>query len=102
MALLLLLLLGFSPLRRREGQVMALFMICYAIHRFLNEILRNDTEIFADGMTLSQNLSVVIFGAGLVLFVWMWRQPGCPQVEAKPENQPDAASQPVGATVATP
>jgi phosphatidylglycerol:prolipoprotein diacylglycerol transferase len=87
MGLLLLLLLAFAPLRRREGQVMALFMICYAVHRFLNEILRNDTELFADGLTLSQNLSVLILGAGVVIFVWLWRQPGRSHGEASPEEK---------------
>src|SRR5262249_52833055 len=38
MALLTLLLLAFSPLSRHDGLVMALLMVCYAAHRYLNEL----------------------------------------------------------------
>ena len=40
---------------------MTLFIACYAVHRFLNETLRNDTDIVAFGMTLSQNISILMF-----------------------------------------
>jgi phosphatidylglycerol---prolipoprotein diacylglyceryl transferase len=72
MALLFLLLLAFFPFRRRPGEVMVLFMLCYAVHRFLNEILRNDTDPVAFGMTLSQNISIVVFVGGLLLWAWIW------------------------------
>ena len=54
-----------------DGQVFTLFIVCYAIHRFLNETLRNDTDIVgipALNMTLSQNISVLMF-----LFASAWR-----------------------------
>jgi phosphatidylglycerol:prolipoprotein diacylglycerol transferase len=76
MALLLMLLLAYLPFRRHEGEAIALFMICYAVHRFLNEILRDDTDLFADGMTLSQNISLLIFAAGVVIWLWLWLGPG--------------------------
>jgi prolipoprotein diacylglyceryltransferase len=50
-------------------------MIGYAVHRFLNEMLRNDTDPLADGMTLSQNGSILFAVAGLILAWWLWRQP---------------------------
>ena len=40
MFLLFLLLTAYYPFRRHDGQVMALLMICYALHRYLNEMLR--------------------------------------------------------------
>jgi phosphatidylglycerol:prolipoprotein diacylglycerol transferase len=75
MLLLFFLLTAYYPFRRHYGEVMALWMICYPIHRFFNEILRNDTDAVAFGMTLSQNLSIVCVVAGVVLFVWLRRQP---------------------------
>jgi len=60
MLLLMLFLLAFYPFRRYDGQVFTLFVFCYAIHRFVNEQLRNDTETVAFGMTLSQNVSVLM------------------------------------------
>ena len=61
MLLLVVLLLSFYPFRRYDGQVMTLFIACYAVHRFLNETLRNDTDVVAFGMTLSQNISILMF-----------------------------------------
>src|SRR5206468_10375239 len=40
MALLFALLMAYYPFRRHDGEVMVLFMIGYAVHRFLDEILR--------------------------------------------------------------
>jgi prolipoprotein diacylglyceryltransferase len=60
MLLLMVLLLSFYPFRAYDGQVMTLFIACYAVHRFLNETLRNDTDIVAFGMTLSQNISILM------------------------------------------
>jgi phosphatidylglycerol:prolipoprotein diacylglycerol transferase len=75
MLLLLLLLFAYLPFRRHAGELMVLFMLGYAVHRFVNEILRNDTDPVAFGMTLSQNGSVLVFVAGLVLGWWLWRKP---------------------------
>ena len=41
MGLLLLVLLAYYPLKRHDGTVFILFMAAYAVHRFLNEMLRN-------------------------------------------------------------
>jgi prolipoprotein diacylglyceryltransferase len=75
MALLFFLLTAYYPFRRHDGEVMVLFMLGYAVHRFLNEMLRNDTDPVAFGMTLSQNVSILIFVAGLLLFWYLRRQP---------------------------
>jgi phosphatidylglycerol:prolipoprotein diacylglycerol transferase len=70
MLLFTVFLISFHPFRRYDGQVFTLFIVGYAIHRFLNETLRNDTEIVgipALNMTLSQNISILmlLFALGL-------------------------------------
>ncbi len=76
MALLYLLLIAFEPFRRRDGMVMVVFILGYAVHRFLNEMLRSDTASILDtGMTLSQNASILFFVTGLCLMAWLCRQP---------------------------
>lgn len=75
MALVLWLLLSYFPYRRKDGEVMVLFMFCYGLHRFFNEVLRIDTEPVAFNMTLSQNISIVVLAAGAVLALVLWRRP---------------------------
>jgi phosphatidylglycerol:prolipoprotein diacylglycerol transferase len=75
MILLFLLLTAYFPFRRRDGEVLLLFLTLYPIHRFLNETLRNDTDPVALGMTLSENGSLLILAAALVLWVWVLRKP---------------------------
>ena len=74
MILVFLLLSAFYPFRRHPGQVMVLFLICYSLHRFLNEILRNDTDPLGDGLTLSQNGSIILVAAAILLELWLWRR----------------------------
>ena len=75
MVLLLFVLLAFEPFRRHDGELMALLMILYPIHRFLDEMLRNDTDPVAFHMTLSQNISILVIVAGIAWFCWLRRQP---------------------------
>jgi prolipoprotein diacylglyceryltransferase len=83
MLFLFLLLTAYYPFRRHDGEVMVLFMLCYSAHRFINEMLRNDTSpVLNTGMTLSQNGSIFFFLAALVLAIWLWRKP----VQYKPES----------------
>ena len=74
MGLLLLVLLAYYPLKRHDGTVFILFMAAYAVHRFLNEMLRTDTDPVAFGMTLSQNGSILMLvAAGFLLpFILRW------------------------------
>jgi prolipoprotein diacylglyceryltransferase len=73
--LLFLLLLAYEPFRRRKGELMIILMLGYAVHRFVNESLRNDTAKVAFDMTLSQNGSIVLFLGGVVLLVLLLRKP---------------------------
>jgi phosphatidylglycerol:prolipoprotein diacylglycerol transferase len=75
MVLLFLLLTAYYPFRRHDGEVFLLFLTLYPVHRFLNEMLRNDTEPVALGMTLSQNGSLLILAVALVLWVRVLRRP---------------------------
>lgn len=72
---LMVLLLAYFPLRRRDGEVMALLMIAYPITRFLIEYLRNDEAAFFAGLTISQNISVLILLSGLAYWYRLSRWP---------------------------
>lgn len=69
--LLFLLLTAFYPYHRHDGQVMALFLICYPINRFLMEGLRLDNPPTWFGLTMSQNISILTFIAGVGLMAWL-------------------------------
>ena len=69
------LLSAYYPLRRRDGEVIGLLMLAYPITRFLVELLRNDEGAFFGGLTISQNISVALFVAGLAYWAWLFRQP---------------------------
>ena len=73
--LLCLLLTAYYPLRKRDGEVMALLMVTYPVTRFLIEWLRNDEGSFFAGLTISQNISLGIFALGLINWAWLRRRP---------------------------
>ncbi len=77
MFLLLLLLLAYEPFRRRDGQIMALLMVGYGIHRFLNEMLRDDPR--PEGF--ESYTSVVLVAAGLALWLWLQLKPAAKEME---------------------
>jgi phosphatidylglycerol---prolipoprotein diacylglyceryl transferase len=92
MILLVLVLLAYYGLRRRPGEVAIIFILGYAVHRFLNEALRNDTDPVAFGLTLSQNGSILFFLLGLVLawYLWIARKPVSDSTEGS--NRPGPAN----------
>lgn len=67
MALVFLLLMAYYPFRRRPGELMALLMVCYGLHRALNERLRADFR--PEGF--EEYTSWVLVGAGVVLWLWL-------------------------------
>ena len=71
--ILVLLLSAYYPLRKRDGTVMALLMVTYPITRFLIEYLRNDEGVFFAGLTVSQNISIMLLGAGLLFWFGLRR-----------------------------
>jgi phosphatidylglycerol:prolipoprotein diacylglycerol transferase len=66
MALLFLLLTAYFPFRRHYGEVMALCLLCYGVHRFFNEMLRSDRR----PTDFESYVSVLLIVVGLGLFVW--------------------------------
>jgi phosphatidylglycerol:prolipoprotein diacylglycerol transferase len=64
--ILTLLLLAYFPIRRRDGEIMALLMVTYPLSRILIEYLRNDEAAFFAGMTISQNISLALLAFGLL------------------------------------
>ena len=70
LALLLFLLLSFEPFQTRVGQLTAILMMCYAMHRFLNELLRSDPR----PVSLESNVSLFLFLAGALLLAYLqWK-----------------------------
>jgi phosphatidylglycerol:prolipoprotein diacylglycerol transferase len=72
---LFILLSAYYPLRRRDGEVLGLLMITYPITRSLIEWLRNDEGVFFAGLTISQNISIVLFVCGCAYWFWLSRFP---------------------------
>jgi phosphatidylglycerol:prolipoprotein diacylglycerol transferase len=95
MCLLLFFLLSYYPYRQWDGELMVLLMFGYAIHRFLNEMLRTDTDPVAFGLTLSQNISILIFATGVVMAFLVYRRP-------RRGEEPPPAPVPEGTIQATP
>ncbi len=74
--LLCLLLLAYTPFRRRDGEVFALLISVYPITRFLIESLRCDeAAVFGTGMSIAQNVSIVLLIAAAALWFYILRQP---------------------------
>lgn len=74
--LLAWLLWSYYPFRRREGEVTALMLTIYPIARFLLEVIRIDeSAVFGTGLSISQNISLVIFVFAVGLWTWLLRQP---------------------------
>ncbi len=88
MALLCFLLLAFYPYRRHYGQVFVVLMVGYAVHRFFNETLRNDTDPVLWKLTLSQvvSIAVVLAAVGLELYLRRYSAKVAPpeQVQSSP------------------
>ncbi len=74
--LICLLLLAYDPFHRRDGELIALMLTLYAIGRFLLEIIRTDeTGFLGTGLTISQNISLVVLVAAIALWFTILRQP---------------------------
>ena len=70
------LLWSFYPARRRDGEVFALMLTLYPIARFLLEMIRIDeTSFMGTGLSISQNVSLVLLLAAGALWWYLSRQP---------------------------
>ena len=88
---ILMLLWTFYPLRRRDGEVMGLLMVTYPITRFLIEYLRNDEGVFFAGLTISQNISLVLLLGGFAYWFWLSRLPESRHADLTDERNSAAA-----------
>jgi prolipoprotein diacylglyceryltransferase len=78
--------------RRRHGVVIAWTMLLYPVSRFIQEMLRGDNPHDVAGLTISQFLSLVLFGLGLVYMFVVIRllpeqSPRATQASAQPAEQ---------------
>ena len=66
----------YYPKRRRDGEVTALLLSIYPVVRFLIEIIRIDEpSVSGTGMSISQNISLLMLVAVLGLWIYVLRQP---------------------------
>ena len=89
---LLGLLSAYFPLRRRDGEVMALLMLTYPITRFLIEYLRNDEGAVLAGLTISQTISVLLFLGAVAFWSYLSRLPATRYAEGHQGVMPQAAA----------
>ncbi len=61
-------LLWLYPRRRRDGQVMALYLMLYPVTRFLLELTRGDPRQHLGALTVAQGVSIALFVAGVALW----------------------------------
>jgi phosphatidylglycerol:prolipoprotein diacylglycerol transferase len=90
--ILCLLLSAYFPIRRRDGEVMALLMLTYPITRFLIEWLRNDEAAFLSGLTISQAISVIVLLGGVAFWMALARRPAARYADEA--DEPAAAAVP--------
>lgn len=74
--LLFLVLWSYYPLRRRDGEVISMMAIGYSFSRFVCESLRFDEPPMLDGLTIAQNISVLLFVAGVLTLLYTRIHPG--------------------------
>ena len=75
-ALIALVLLAWSPFRRHDGELVALMLTIYPIMRFMEESIRTDeSPVFGTGMSISQNVSILILAAAVALWIFVLRGP---------------------------
>ncbi len=71
-----LILLAYSPFRRRDGELFALLLTLYPITRFILEIIRTDElSVFGTGLSISQNVSILILVGIVALWIFLLRRP---------------------------
>ncbi len=86
---LCLFLLAYAPFRRRDGEVTAMALTLLPITRFMLEIIRTDEPaVFGTGLSISQNVSVLVLAAAIALWAWILTRPAG---TAFPRHQPNQA-----------
>ncbi|HEX7449006.1 MAG TPA: prolipoprotein diacylglyceryl transferase family protein [Pirellulales bacterium] len=74
--LLCLFLLAYAPYRQHDGEVFAWMITLHPISRFLQEVIRVDeASVFGTGLSISQNISILMLIAALGLWWHLLAQP---------------------------
>ncbi len=74
--ILCLFLLAYDPLRRRDGELLALLLTIYPVSRFLIEILRTDEPgMFGTVLSIGQIVSVLLLLVAAGLWIFLLRKP---------------------------
>jgi prolipoprotein diacylglyceryltransferase len=99
MALMFVLLYAYQGFRRNPGQVAAVLMVGYGIHRFLNEILRDDPR----PVGFERYGSLILVAGGVLLWAWLqwYKKPDAP-VEPVGDAAKKPAEPQVSSTAVTP
>jgi phosphatidylglycerol:prolipoprotein diacylglycerol transferase len=82
---------NYFPYRRRHGEVLLLAWLAYPVTRFCLEILRDEPGQFGTPVTISQWVSLLLFGTGLVFWYILSKRP------LRERERPQAAAAPVAA-----
>jgi phosphatidylglycerol:prolipoprotein diacylglycerol transferase len=70
------LLWALFPFRTRDGQCIALLLTIHPITRFLLEVIRTDEPaVFGTGLSISQNISVLLLACAALLWWYISRRP---------------------------
>ena len=70
------LILAIAPYQRRDGALLAMTLTIYPVTRFLLEIVRQDeAAVNRFGFTISQSVSFGILAVGILLWLFVSRQP---------------------------
>lgn len=73
---LCLFLLAYDPLRRRDGELLALLLTIYPISRFLMEMLRTDEPgVLGTSLSIGQIMSVLLLVVAAGLWIYLLRRP---------------------------
>ncbi|MBT3181409.1 MAG: prolipoprotein diacylglyceryl transferase [Deltaproteobacteria bacterium] len=65
--------------KRFDGQLMATYLMLYAVLRYFNEFFRGDFErgfVIDPWLSTSQSLSILLFAVGLFMYIKLWKR-GC-------------------------
>lgn len=74
--LICLFLIAYTPYRRSDGAVIGAALLVYAIARFFEEVIRSDEpNIWKTNLTISQNISLLVFAAGVVIWAHILTRP---------------------------
>lgn len=83
------LLWSWFPHRRRDGEVALLMFTLYPVSRFLLEMIRTDeASIFGTGLSISQNVSLIVLFLAVAGWVWLLRTPPGRQLQEVPPSPP--------------